>query len=385
LPLRSDPVGWDISTETSQWKTRVTSRRKSTLKGINPVKKRLKNGTVKTYYYHRATGRPLNGAPGSAEFLSDYAMAEQTQIEKRKGTLGGLVRDFTLSPEFARRAESTQKEYRRMLAKIEDKFGDMPLGALEDKRVRGDFMDWRDEVAAGSGPREADNRVSVLSALLSWAVDRTRIGQHHASGIGRLHKADRSDKLWLQEHVEAFMKVAPIEMQRALILALHTGQRQGDLLKLAWTNYDGKRISLRQSKGTRRVFVACTPALRKMLDEIDRGAAVILTTKTGLAWKKRYFADQWDAACKAAGITDLHFHDLRGTAVTMLAEAGCSVPEIAAITGHSLKSVDTILEKYLSRTESLAKSAMAKFENASSTDFANRLQTEDRRKASNDS
>jgi hypothetical protein len=28
-------------------------------------------------------------------------------------------------------------------------------------------------------------------------------------------------------------------------------------------------------------------------------------------------------------ITDLHFHDLRGTAITMLAEAGCTVPEIA--------------------------------------------------------
>src|SRR5260370_37872749 len=47
------------------------------------------------------------------------------------------------------------------------------------------------------------------------------------------------------------------------------------------------------------------------------------TTKTGLTFKKRYFAGQWEDACKAAGITDLHFHDIRGTTVTMLAEAGC--------------------------------------------------------------
>jgi integrase len=76
-----------------------------------------------------------------------------------------------------------------------------------------------------------------------------------------------------------------------------------------------------------------------------------------------------------AGITDLHFHDLRGTAITMLGEAGCTVPEIASITGHSFKSVETILEKYLARTKALANSAMSKFENASSTSFANRLQT----------
>lgn len=351
---------------------------RANLKGINTVKKRLRNGATRVHHYHRATGRPLRGSPGSPEFLNDYAMAEQSQIETRKGTLGALIRDFILSPEFAKRAVSTQKEYKRMLTKIEAKFGAMPLAVLEDKRVRGDFMDWRDEVMTESGPREADNRISILSALLSWAVNRTKIGHNHASGIARLYQSDRSDKIWLQEHIEAFMRVAPVELQRALILALHTGQRQGDLLKLAWTNYDGEAISLRQAKGDRRVYVACTTSLKTMLDATEREAAVILTTKTGRAWQKRYFADQWEEASKAAGITGLHFHDLRGTAVTMLAEAGCDVPEIASITGHSLKSVHTILEKYLSRTKSLARSAMTKFENASSTDFANRLQTTDR-------
>ncbi|MEQ8599905.1 MAG: tyrosine-type recombinase/integrase [Devosia sp.] len=354
---------------------------RANLKGINTVKKRLRDGTVKVHHYHRATGRPLRGVPGSAEFLSDYALGEQSQVEKRQGTLGGLIRDFTLSPEFSKLAESTQKEYRRMLTKVEEKFGTMPVAALEDKRVRGDFMDWRDEILSVSGPREADNRISILSALLSWAADRTRIGHNHAIGIARLHKIDRSDKLWLPEHIEAFMSVASVEMQRALILALHTGQRQGDLRKLAWNNYDGKSISIRQGKGGRPVYVPCTPALKDMLDSMDRDAAVILSTKTGRSWTKRYFAEQWDEASKTAGITDLHFHDLRGTAVTMLAEAGCSVPEIASITGHSLRSVHTILEKYMSRTRALAKSAMTKFENASSTDFANRLQTVDRSEA----
>jgi hypothetical protein len=34
-----------------------------------------------------------------------------------------------------------------------------------------------------------------------------------------------------------------------LLLALWTGQRQGDLLRLPWSAYDGKYIRLRQSKG----------------------------------------------------------------------------------------------------------------------------------------
>ena len=59
----------------------------------------------------------------------------------------------------------------------------------------------------------------------------------------------------------------------------------------------------------------------------------------------------------------------------MLAEAGCTTPQIAAITGHSLKTVTGILDKYLARTRALASEAVTLFENAKSTEFANRLQT----------
>jgi integrase len=177
------------------------------------------------------------------------------------------------------------------------------------------------------------------------------------------------------------MKVAPVELQRALILALHTGQRQADLLNLSWNNYDGSTISLRQGKTKRRVDIPCTSALRRMLDGLDRDTNLVLTTKTKLPWKARYFKAQWEAATKAAGISDLHFHDLRGTAITLLAQAGCSTPQIAAITGHSLKTVTTILDKYLARTPALAEGAVMLFENAKSTEFANRLQTAAQEKA----
>jgi integrase len=345
------------------------------LAGINQVKKRLSDGSIATYHYHRATGRRLSGPPGSASFLSDYAAAQESLVDRQRGTLLSLIRDYTMSPEFAMRAESTRKEYRRMLTKAEVKFGHMPLAVLEDPRVRQDFLKWRGEIASSSGAREADNRLSVISAMLSWGIQNGRVFTNQITGFERLHSADRSELIWLPEHVDAFMRVAPIEMQRALILALHTGQRQGDLLALTWNNYDGSMISLRQGKTGSRVDIPCTMALRRMLDGIDRQSAVILATKTKLPWKARYFKARWEAASKTAGIAELHFHDLRGTAITMLAEAGCTTPQIASITGHSLKTVTTILDKYLARTRVLANEAVTLFENAKSTAFANRLQT----------
>lgn len=38
--------------------------------------------------------------------------------------------------------------------------------------------------------------------------------------------------------------------------------------------------------------------------------------------------------------------DLRGTAITRRAQAGCTVPEIAKITGYSLKDVEAILDAH---------------------------------------
>jgi hypothetical protein len=59
----------------------------------------------------------------------------------------------------------------------------------------------------------------------------------------------------------------------------------------------------------------------------------------------------------------VRFNDLRGTAVTRLALAGCTVPQITSITGHSLKEVERILQAhYLGGKFELAEQAISKLE-----------------------
>ena len=69
------------------------------------------------------------------------------------------------------------------------------------------------------------------------------------------------------------------------------------------------------------------------------------------------------------------FHDLRGTAVTMLSEAGSIARMIATITRNSLKAVDQDLDLYLARTRALADQAIFNWENSPRIDLPNRLQT----------
>ena len=222
-------------------------------KGVFATYKNLKSGR-KCYWYHRATGRRLRGEPGSPEFVTSYAAAEQSIPDRlvRPGTFNALIREYTLSEDFrSNLAPSTQREYRRMLTKAEKNFAEMPMAALDGRRVRRDFLDWRDTIAKQSGPREADHCLSAISALLTWAEDRGLLSANHLRNFKHLYHGSRSEIIWLPEHIEAFMKVAPIELQRALILALHTGQRLGDLFQLPWSAYDGGTIRLRQGKSRR--------------------------------------------------------------------------------------------------------------------------------------
>ncbi|MGE0524150.1 MAG: tyrosine-type recombinase/integrase [Variibacter sp.] len=388
---------WPLAQASLQQPARLISGEPSVvranIRGVFPTYKKLRDGSRRTYWYHRATGKRLAGEPGSPEFAISLGEAEKSIRDRAAGTVNGLIRSYTLSVEFEDKlAASTQTEYKRMLTKAETKFGDMPMAALDDPRVKRDFLDWREKIARASGDREADNRLSAISAMLTWAVDRGQIAANHLKGFKRLYHVDRSEIIWLPEHITAFMKVAPIEMQRALILGLHTGQREGDLLRLPWSAYDGASITLRQGKARRGkklaplITIPCTLALRRMLESMDRVSPLILTTRTGRALKKKWFNIQWNeakAAAKLESVTlpgsdepvDLHFHDLRGTAVTLLSEAGCTPQQIATITGHSLKTVLRILERYLARTRGLAEQAIFNFENSPRTKFANQLQT----------
>src|SRR5271154_2343728 len=86
------------------------------LKGVNIVTKRACDGTIKRYYYHRATGKRLTGAPGSAEFVASFAAAAKAKPLPLPNAqlLSSLIESFKVSPEFGQLGKQTQVEYKRM-------------------------------------------------------------------------------------------------------------------------------------------------------------------------------------------------------------------------------------------------------------------------------
>jgi len=340
------------------------------LRGINSVRKKLADGSVKVFYYAWKSGPPLRGEPGSPEFVASYNEAVARKVTSPSGTLLSLLQQYQASADFVGLANSTRRSYIALIKRIEKKFSDFPLSGLTDRRTRGIFKNWRDAIAAASGRRQADYTWSVLARVLSWGLDRGIIAANPCERGGRLYRASRNEKIWAIDDEANFLKRAPAHLHLALLLALWTGQRQGDLLRLPWSAYDGTHIRLRQSKTGARVSVPVGAPLKAALDDMAKAkhGPIILTSTDKQPWTSDGFRSSWGKACEKAGIVGVTFNDLRGTAVTRLALAGCTEAEIATITGHSLRDVRSILDAhYLHRDPALAENAIRKLERRTKT------------------
>lgn len=332
------------------------------LRGVNSKRKQLADGSFKTYYWAWKGGPPLRGEPGTPEFIASYNEAVAKKVTPPRGRLLSVLQEYQDSDQFRGLAPRSRSDYVAKIKIIENSFGDFPLSGMSDQRTRGIFKAWRDRLALSSR-RQADYAWVVLARVLSFGVDRGLIAANPCARGGRLYHGSRAEKIWTTADEAAFLERAPSHLHLPLMLALWTGQRQGDLLRLPWSAYDGTHIRLRQSKGGRRVVIEVGAPLRAMLDATPKQSTIMLTTTDGKPWTPDGFRASWGKACKRAGIVGVTFHDLRGTAVTRLAICGCTEAEIATITGHSLRSVRAILDThYLNRDTALAESAIRKLE-----------------------
>ena len=332
------------------------------LKGLNVKRVRLAGGRVVEYCYAWKGGPRLPGSPGSPEFLAAYNEAVARRPRAGGGALLSIMGAYQASGEFRNLAPRTRADYLKQIVKIEGAFADFPVKALADRRSRGEFLAWRDRLAVKSR-RQADYAYSVLARILSWAFNRGMTRANPCEKGGRLYSVNRREKVWTDADEAAFLAKAPAHLHLALTLALWTGQRQGDLLRLPWSAYDGERIRLTQGKTGVRVTIPAGAPLKTALDAAPRRSTIILTTASGKPWTAGGFHASWSKACARAGVVGVTFHDLRGTAVTRLVAAGCTEAEIATITGHALGDVGSILDShYLKRDPELGKSAIRKLE-----------------------
>ena len=146
-----------------------------------------------------------------------------------------------------------------------------------------------------------------------------------------------------------------------IIMAIDTGMRLGEILSVErrQIDFDEKIISLRaeQTKGLRGRTIPISDRLEKTLQAYFKGKFITQTEAIfgGTKSVKKAFA----SACAAAGISNLHFHDLRHTATSWLDEAGVSEAVKKNIIGHSSS---TTHQKYNNLSSDILRRTKAKID-----------------------
>ena len=241
-------------------------------------------------------------------------------------------------------ARRTVIQYRSILKRLGEHFGPMPLAAIRPRHVAA-------YVAAQGGSYEASTvsrDLSVLHDVFATAAREELVETNPAAGAEHPKKARRRWRILEPAEVGRILKAFTDEQDRTIFLTLVlTGIRRHELQALRWDDVDLLEgiLRIRDSKTEDGIrSIALSPALGTALAEHYRrtaykggGEFVFCHPKRGTRYSAKTWAERFQAAREAAGITDYvrPFHDLRHTAITNEAAAGSSPIALMAKAGHS--------------------------------------------------
>lgn len=306
-------------------------------------------------------------------------------------TLAAVIRAYEHSRFWDDLRDRTKRSYRQNIKLIERIAGDKPVAKITPTTVEEIYTTFYART-----PSRAAAVVRMLCILLKHAVKMNLVTQNAAANAG-IKGQPPSGRIWPREAVRLFVETADAagwhSVGTAVTIDHWIGQREGDILALPREAVAGGRLRVTQSKTGARVSIPDSPLVRARIDaELARqderaaqakamgatllpAATLLVCESTGRPWTEHYFrhvfadirttlAKEHPTIAHADGSIEqtgkLLFMHLRHTAVTELSAAGCTSQLIAAITGHSLNTVNTILERYLVITAELADIAMAK-------------------------
>ena len=276
------------------------------------VKKTLADGTIKEYRYAKRKATSRHSAD----------------------TVGALTIAYRLSPEWRGLADGTRKNYSGYLRDLE-RLQDLAVKSITRRHI----IDMRNAVAVARGNGASTGFLRAASALFTWAMDNDWLDHSPAARVKEIPGGHLP--AWTWEQAEHAMIHLPEPYRRAVVLAVYIGQRRGDLVALRWDAIAGSQIRLTQEKTKTPLVIPVHPVLAMELAAWRKDASTpfILTSQRGKPWTGQNLSRMLPLALTAIGLPALGIHGCRKLAAARLAEAGASMNQIAAVTGHKTLSM----------------------------------------------
>ena len=281
-----------------------------------PPRMHIKRGR----YYYVTTTPPRKWIPlgaDRADALRNWASLEGEAMPAGVRTLQSVWERYAREI-VPLKADATQRDNLREAEKLLAVFGGMAVDAITAQHVRR-YMDLR----------EAKIRAKREKALLSHIINKARewgisdapnpcAGIRGASTPGRDRYIDDAEyaRLW---------QAADEPLRDAMDLALLTGQRPADVLKMDRTQLRDGVIWIRQNKTGKKLRVIVEGELRMVIDRCTARAAgrpvaslYLVQSASGQRVSYRSLADRFSKARSKSGVANVQFRDIRAKSGTDL-------------------------------------------------------------------
>jgi integrase len=276
------------------------------------------------------------------------------EVKRAAPSVADLVSRFQMEA-FPSRAPGTQAEYASMLRHhIVPALGRLKVTAVTNE----DVERLHHKITQAGKSRRANAVKSLVATLFAQAIVWKMCSLNPATGV-KSNKEPGRERYLTPEEVERLVKVLDVWRKKerasacdsfdAIMLALLTGARRGEILSMAWTDLDltsgtwVKPAHLVKQRRLHRVPLseAALEVLRRRRVERDAGTKVVRLRDDfvfrggGSKTHCNLLERDWYQIRALAGLEDVRFHDLRHNFASHLVSAGQSLAIIGRMLGHS--------------------------------------------------
>jgi integrase len=313
------------------------------------------------FYFRRAGFKsvPLPGLPWSPQFMEVYEATLSSQplqigaSRTKPGTVSAAIAGYYYDQSFLSLAPNTQRQRRGILERFRAEHGDKRVALLQRQHIIA-LLKTKKRFAAR-------HWLMAIRALMKYAVEIGLRPDNPASDIRLSNLKTDGYHGWTEAEIEQFQAYHGPETKARLALALlrYTGQRRGDVIRMGRQHIRDRALYLRQEKTGIELVIPIHPTLAAIIAEAPADHLTLLTTTLGKPFTPAGFGNWFRDRCNEAGLRHCSAHGLRKAAARRLAEAGCTMHEIAAVTGHASLSE---IQRYTKAADQkrLALSAMEK-------------------------
>lgn len=281
------------------------------------------------------------------------------------GNFSHATKTYLASPQFERLAPATQYNWKRALILAEGSLGPLAIDVIRPSIIQAHL----DGLSDFPGKQEIAK--TALKAVEKFALVRDLMPYPFTTGVQTIG-SDGGHEPWTDEEVETAIREARPDIARAISLAINTGQRGSDIVKMRWSDIieqDGRKgINITQQKTGKQLCIPLTHHFAEQIAEWEKRPPFFLVlapdgrqfTRNRLShdWTKERDTNPQLAAHKGRKLV---LHGLRATAVVRFRRAGWSELEISSMVGMSEPMVTRYCRK--ANKNKLAMDAMNRLDN----------------------